>query len=245
MLQTYFISLCVINGKLFKEVRIIFLMKEKNVSDANIKAVIFDIGGVLQIGARQKLNSEKMHSSGVHEHIAKKLGISIDQYFDAIDSVYAKSIEGSVNKSFVLKVLSCNLNYPAKKLEKMYYKYYKKIFKKNEKFFSIAKQLKKQGYKIGILSDQWHLSKEVFARKKDLKLFDDVILSCDVGMRKPQKEIYELALNNLNVSPEETIFIDNQIWNIIPANKLGIRTILYINNRKTVDQLKQYGVYIK
>ncbi len=56
--------------------------------ESKIKAVIFDIGGVLQLGSESKVK-------GVHKYIAKKLGISIDQYFDSIDATYAKAIEGT------------------------------------------------------------------------------------------------------------------------------------------------------
>ena len=76
-----------------------------------IKAVIFDIGGVLQLGNKRP-TPNRVHVSGVHEVIAKKLKISLDQYFDAIDTVYANSIEGKISKKQLLGILSSNLNYP-------------------------------------------------------------------------------------------------------------------------------------
>lgn len=220
-------------------------MERDDISEKSIKAVIFDIGGVLQLGGKPRLNPKNVHSSGVHEYIANKLRITIDQYFDSIDTIYAKSIEGIVTKSVVLGVLSCNLNYPKEKLEKLYHKSYKRRYKRNNKLFKIAKQLKKQGYKIGILSDQWHLSKDVFAKEKDMKIFDEVVISCDVGVRKPRKEAYDMILEKLGVCPKEAIFIDNQIWNLIPAHKMGIKTILYIDNKKTIEQLRKFGIYVK
>jgi epoxide hydrolase-like predicted phosphatase len=174
--------------------------------------------------------------------IARKLGISLDQYFDAIDSYYAKSIEGQITKQTLLSILSLNLNYPKDKLEKLYKKSYRKKFNKNEELYHIAKKLKKQGYKIAILSDQWHLSKDALMSKKDTKIFDVIVTSCDVSMRKPGIPIYELTLKKLKVKPEETIFIDNQAWNIFPAHKLGMNTILYHNNKKTKEQLEEFGI---
>lgn len=207
-----------------------------------IKAVIFDVGGVLQLGGKTRYTRKDIHVSGVHETIAKKLKISIDQYFDSIDSAYTKSMEGQISKAELLNTISKNLGISKKKLEKIYYSLYKKKYKKNKGLYKIAKKLKKNKYKIAILSDQWHLSKPAHIPNEDYKLFDKLIVSCDVGLRKPNREIYELTLKKLNLTPKEVIFVDNQSWNIIPANKLGMKTILFTDNKNTKIQLKKLGV---
>jgi epoxide hydrolase-like predicted phosphatase len=207
-----------------------------------IKAIIFDIGGVLQLGPKTRFTRKDLHVSGVHEIIANKLKISLDQYFDAIDSHYTKSLEGQISKKKLISILSFNLNYPKKKIENIYFKTYKKKYHKNKKLFKIAKQLKKQGYKIAILSDQWHLSQNALIPKSDQKIFDQIIISCEVGVRKPNISTYELLLNKLKVKPEETIFIDNQSWNLLPANKLKMNTILFMDNKKIKKQLAKFGI---
>lgn len=204
-----------------------------------IKAVIFDIGGVLQLGEKQRKFSNQSHASGVHERAARKLKIDLDQYFDSIDSFYARSIEGKISKKELLKNLSFNLKTSEKKLEKLYFNLYKKKFKINKQLFKQATILKKQGYKVAILSDQWHLSKEAHYPKTFQKLFYPSIISCDVGIRKPHMGIYKLILKNLKLKPSETVFIDNQIWNIKPAEKLGMKTILFKNNEQTIRELNK------
>lgn len=207
-----------------------------------IKAVIFDVGGVLQLGEKPRYNAREIHTSGIHERLAKKLGLTIDQYFDSIDSYYARSIEGLIDEKTLLSVISLNLNYPKNKLKKFFENSYKKIIQKNNELYKIAKKLKKKGYKIAILSDQWHLSKNSLIPEKDKKIFDEVIISCEVGLRKPNPEIYKLLLKKLGVKTKEAIFIDNQPWNIIPAHKLGLKTILFIDNKKTKEQLGKFGI---
>lgn len=207
-----------------------------------VSTIIFDVGGVLQIGPKPRISRKDLHVSGVHEIIAKKLKISLDQYFDSIDSYYVKSIEGQISKKKLLSAISSNLSCSAKKLEKLYLKIYRKKYHKNKGLFKIVKQLKKKGYRIAILSDQWHLSKEALIPKKDQKIFEKTIISCEVGMRKPGKEIYDLILERLKISPGESIFIDNQPWNIFTASKLGMKTILFIDNKKTKKQLSEFGI---
>ena len=197
-----------------------------------IKAVIFDVGGVLEIENKPLKTIGKINHFGVHEYIAKKLKISLDQYFDSIDTNYALSIEGKISEKKTISFLSKNLKTTSKKLIKLYKKAYKKNFKQNKQLFKQAFKLKQLGYKITILSDQWYLSYRALMSDKKYKKFSPVIVSCFVGMRKPNPKIYKLTLKKLKLKPSECIFIDNQEWNIKPAKKLGIKTILFKNNKQ-------------
>lgn len=198
-----------------------------------IRAVIFDVGGVL---AMPKIPLKefrgKSHNLGVHEYVAKKLKISIDQYFDSIDSAYAKSFEGKLTHEEVVHFFSLYFKIPEKKVISLYKKAYKKNFKQNKQLFKYANKLKKLNYKIAVLSDQWHLSYENLMPKKLYNNFDEVIVSCFSKMRKPNPKIYKLILKKLKLKPSECLFIDNQEWNIKPAKKLKIKTILFKNNKQ-------------
>jgi len=198
-----------------------------------VKAIILDIGGVLFINKNELKKRKIIHRNlGVHQEIAKRLKISLDQYFDSIGSAYAKSLKGKITKSDLLTILYKKLNVSRKILEKFYYNAYKKYVKKNKSLISKLINLKKQGYKLAILSDQWHLSKKAHLAKEFPKLFKPIILSCDVGARKPNIKIYKLVLKKLKVPAKNCLFIDNQEWNIKPAKKLGMKTILFKNNKQ-------------
>lgn len=197
-----------------------------------VKAIIFDVGGVLASGTPVVKMHGKLHHPGVHEYVAKKLKISLDQYFDSIDTNYAKSIEGKISEKKAISLLSKNLKITPKKLIKLYIKAYKKNFKQNKQLFRKAFKLKKLGYKIAILSDQWHLSYEALMSSKNYKKFNPVIVSCFVGMRKPNPKIYKLILKKLKLKSPECLFIDNQKWNIDAAKKLKIKTILFKDNKQ-------------
>lgn len=198
-----------------------------------VKGIIVDIGDVLALSQEPlKKYKNQTHHLGIHENVAKKLNISLDQYFDSIDTTYAKSIEGKISKEKVMEVLSKNFKISKQKLKKIYSEIYKNQFKQNLPLLKQLFKLKKQGYKIAVLSDQWHLSKEALIPKKFYKKFDVILVSCDVGIRKPNPKIYQLTVKKLNFAPQEILFIDNQKWNIEPAKKLGINTILFKNNNQ-------------
>lgn len=62
--------------------------------------------------------------------------------------------------------------------------------------------------------------------------FSDKIVSADVGCRKPQKEIYELALKRIGKRAEECCFIDNSVSNLKVATELGILPILFNRDKE-------------
>ena len=64
-------------------------------------------------------------------------------------------------------------------------------------------------------------------------------LSYEVGMRKPDAEIFELVLSENNLDPNETLFIDDSIQHIEAAKKLGIHTYWLDVNKESVMDLFQ------
>jgi epoxide hydrolase-like predicted phosphatase len=69
--------------------------------------------------------------------------------------------------------------------------------------------------------------------------FDKVYYSCRVGMRKPDKEIFEMVLNENKLNPEETVFIDDSIQHVQGAGAVGIKAYLLQNNMEVRELLKQ------
>lgn len=216
--------------------------KQIKLKRPKIKAIILDIGGVLALGKYDVHPKNHHRLSGIHNYIAKKLKISIDQYFDAIDTTYAMAIEGHISESETIRIFSRNFKISEKKLIKIYVKAYKRHFKQNKELYKFAFKLKDKGYKIAILSDQWYLSKKALVISKYMKKFDEVVISCDVGVRKPAIKIYKLILKKLRVKPAQCLFIDNQSWNLKPAKKLGIKTILFKTNKQLFKQIKRFGI---
>lgn len=209
------------------------------IKTSKLKVIVFDVEGVLQI-AKNKVYQKKLHTNlGVHEAVLKKLKLSVDTYFDYLDTDYSLSIEGKITKSKLMKSLSKKFNYPEKKLEKLYLKAYIKKYKANKFLISFAKTLRKKGLKVAILSDQWHLSSPSLIPKSFSKIFNPIITSCEEGTRKPDIKIYKLLLKKLKVKPKEVLFIDDRPWNLPPAEKLGIKTILFLDNKSFLSEFEK------
>ena len=75
-----------------------------------------------------------------------------------------------------------------------------------------------------------------------LEYFDELILSHEVHMTKPDKKIFEYAIEKANCKPEEIVFIDDGINNVRTAQELGIIGIKFTNKEDLVKELKNLKI---
>ena len=110
----------------------------------------------------------------------------------------------------------------------------------DEPFVARGLKLRAEGYRTGLITNN---IKEFSAGWRSLlpvdDLFEVVIDSCEVGMRKPNPRIFQLALEKLgHPEPNQTVFIDDYQGNIDAANALGMHGILVGADRAAaVDEL--------
>ena len=101
----------------------------------------------------------------------------------------------------------------------------------------------KRNYKIGLLSNSNSEFIEGILRDHDLNdLFDSDVISQKVGFIKPQREIFEIALKELNVESGEVLFIDDRESNITASEKLGIKGIIYRDFNQLIEALEKEDI---
>jgi len=99
----------------------------------------------------------------------------------------------------------------------------------------------KSAYKIGILSNvgtAW--IREEFLTAEEQALFDDMVLSFEVGKSKPDPTVYELTCQRLGVEPSEAVFVDDLAPYCHAAEAVGMKTVQYqdfAQYRATIDQV--------
>jgi len=109
---------------------------------------------------------------------------------------------------------------------------------------NLIKELKENGYKLAILTNCSRESIEIIERESAKSFFDVIVFSGEIGFEKPQKEAYEITLSRLGVHPKETIFIDDLKRNVLGANAVGMRGLLYKNNTDLRSSLFDLGIKI-
>jgi putative hydrolase of the HAD superfamily len=77
---------------------------------------------------------------------------------------------------------------------------------------------------------------------KLIDLFDAFFGSCYLGLRKPDRKIYQVALDVLQRDPEDCVFVDDRQENVAAAVSLGIHGIRYEGSGQLTEALEQVGV---
>jgi putative hydrolase of the HAD superfamily len=100
-----------------------------------------------------------------------------------------------------------------------------------------VRELRRGGILTGLVSNSW--STEHYDRILLAELFDVSVISAEVGMHKPQPEIYRLAAERLEVEPAQCIFVDDLRENCEGAEAVGMTAIRHRNPIETIGKLTE------
>ncbi len=101
-----------------------------------------------------------------------------------------------------------------------------------DEMLELIRDLRGAGVRTGLLSNSWG-ARDGYPRHLFGDLFDDVVISAEVGMRKPEQRIFDLAVTRLGVTPAEAVFVDDVEGNITAARGLGFATVHHTEPGKT------------
>ena len=183
------------------------------------KAVVFDFFGVLygsyfkniysQLGGNiekdygyirkylKQANSGEMKPEKFAEIVSEKLGLSLNEYNEAL-----KGVEGP-----------------------------------NLELLDYIKNDLKPKYKLAIISNAGLGTLQSKVPKNLLDLFDEIIVSAELGIVKPDHRIYKITLKKLGIEPEEAIFTDDIERHVSAARDLGMKTVHF---KDTTQFMKEF-----
>jgi len=187
-----------------------------------IKAIIFDYNGVVKVINKYFFDDVEsiFGLSAEEKEYAKKMTRDLFEQLDKglldEDSFWLKFSQ-RIHKSMPINV------------KELAHKLFNEHFELYEEVVNMLKSLRTNGYVTAVLSDTFPYMADITRERNGYDYFDKVYLSCEVGFVKPQKEFYELVVKDLVVLSGECIFIDDNEDNLLPAKKLGMKTILAKN----------------
>jgi epoxide hydrolase-like predicted phosphatase len=106
-----------------------------------------------------------------------------------------------------------------------------------ESMVNTVRELRASGLKTGLVSNSWsvdHYDRELLA-----ELFDDAVISAEVGLHKPKPEIYLLAAERIGVPPEACLFVDDLQENCDGAEAVGMTAIRHRDPAETIARLQE------
>jgi epoxide hydrolase-like predicted phosphatase len=96
----------------------------------------------------------------------------------------------------------------------------------DEEMLDGVRAFRRAGARTALLSNSWG---DALAYDRALleELFDAWVISSEVGLRKPDPAVYELAAERLGLAPAACVFVDDLPGNLKPARALGMATVLH------------------
>jgi epoxide hydrolase-like predicted phosphatase len=95
-------------------------------------------------------------------------------------------------------------------------------------------------YMTGVISNAWPEARLWLENEwRIADAFDQIVISAEVGVTKPDPRIFHLALDGLDVTPMESVFIDDFNENVNAAHELGMHAILFRNPEQIIAELQQ------
>ncbi|MCH2322245.1 MAG: HAD-IA family hydrolase [Hyphomicrobiales bacterium] len=197
------------------------------------KAIIWDFGGVITSSPFDAFN-EFEEVNGLPKDIIRTINsenpdmnawaqfesnsITIDQ-FDDLFLKEAKAKGFDIKGRDIIKLLKGSIR---------------------ENMVSFLRELK-SNFKLGCITNNVKPSSEENTdneTKEAMSIFDHVIESSIVGIRKPNPEIYMMSCDALNVSPDQCIYLDDLGINLKPARELGMTTIKVIQPEDAIQEVR-------
>ena len=106
---------------------------------------------------------------------------------------------------------------------------------------SAVAQAREHGIRTGLISNSWGTRR--YDREQLTNLFDGIVISGEVGIRKPSPEIYEMGAEAIGLPPRSCVFVDDLPFNLTPASELGMATVHHTSAEQTIEELETlFGV---
>lgn len=181
------------------------------------KAIVFDFFGVI---------CSEISPFWFEEHFAERGKELRRQYLQPAD-------RGDISQEELFKQLSVLAGVSAEEIEKDWETH----VRFNNELIQLIKELRTR-YKIGLLSNATSpFFHTVMALSGTIGLFDKVIVSSEIGHAKPEPEIYEAILSQMNLAPCEALMVDDSQENLDGARKVGMAGHLFTSVRELRDTL--------
>ena len=177
-----------------------------------IKVIAFDLVGVL-------VREKDIQLSAEESKLERLFGPNLN------DSDYVEQAKSILNHTKDIKSVT----------EKIMFKLYE------GKNFDVIKNIKKHNnIKVIIATNHLSYVKEYLKSTFDMNYIDDIIISAEINKIKPNTDFYEYILKKYKIEPEELLFLDDNIENIVGANKLRINTIKVEKDTNILKEINNF-----
>lgn len=175
-----------------------------------IKIIAFDFVGVL-------VKEKNIELTDIENKLEKMFDSNINDY-DYI--IQARNI---IEKDSIVMMTTENL------IDKLYVVRDRNLFKKiKDKYPNI---------KIIIATNHLSFIRNYVGESFDIEYLDDLIISSEIHKTKPNTDFYEYLLNKFEIKPNELLYFDDNIENVVSAKNIGIQTVMVEDCTNIINEI--------
>ena len=193
-----------------------------------IRAVYFDFGGVI-------VRTEQPQP---RTNLAESLGLS---YADIDKLVFENESSKQAGLGLITETqhwqnVARSLNQPDSEIERLRFEFFAGD-RIDLELVDLMRSLR-PAIKVGLISNAWSELRVWIEEQNFADAFDNMVISAEVGFAKPDPRIYQAALQNLQVLPAESVFLDDMSRNVEAARKIGMYAIHFVQPDQAITELK-------
>lgn len=195
----------------------------------SIRAVCFDFGGVLM----------RTVDPAPRRRLAERLGLPLETLVRVIfDSESARQASlGQIRAEQHWRQVMQDLGLPPQQAEPIATEFFQGDAM-DEDLVAFIRSLRLV-YRTALISNAWSDLRDFLIHQRIADAFDEIVVSAEVGLMKPDPRIYDLALQRLGVAPQEAVFLDDFGENVEAARAIGMHAIQFVEPQAALQELKQ------
>ena len=195
-----------------------------------IRAVVFDIGGVLEITP----------DLGVTRYWEKRLSLAAGELDQRMHEAWVGGSIGTITLDDVHQALQDRLGLDERQLPAFMADLWREYLgTPNTELIEFARRLRPR-YRTGILSNSFVGAREREQRAYGFEdLVDEIVYSHESKMGKPDPRIYALTCALLGVRPEEAVFLDDHAPFVTAAREAGLHAVRYQDNTQAIADIEE------
>lgn len=200
------------------------------------EAVILDFGGVLTTPLQDAM---ARFADEIGIELQDLVRVALAAYAGQEDSLVTRFETGHISEEEFAREFAQRLTEVSGRSvspEGLVRKVFSGLSLEEEMFDAVAKA-RAAGLKTALLSNSWGV--ELYPRRRIGEVFDVTVISGEVGLRKPDPEIFQFTVDKLGVEASSCVFVDDHPGHLQAALKIGMTTVLHKSPRETLAELEK------
>lgn len=179
--------------------------------------------------------------TGLMQYCADALGVSKEEFVKAYNRPADDFTRGKIDeKTFWVRICG-ELGKHLPKESSLWGNAFRAVYRPRAEMFSLVSSLRKTGHKTALLSNTEVPPVQLFHEQK-YNMFDVLVFSCDEKTAKPDRKIYEITVERLGTTPQQTVFTDDRQDFVDGAKEAGLNAIRFQNIEQFKKELTQFGI---